>query len=280
MLSHAANPVAEPISTSTIRVYFSTRDADRRSHITFLEFDISTLKVTKAPDNCLLHPGELGTFDDSGVAASWLVEHGGDTWMLYLGWNLGVTVPWRNSIGLARLNREKMILDRYSRAPLLDRCDADPYSISYPCTINDDGVTRIYYGSNLAWGKEQESMAHVIKYAAGADIFSIKREGVIAIPLTGDDYAISKPCVIKSANGYEMWYSHRGGKYRIGYATSKDAVNWTRRDDEVGITVSLDGWDSEMICYPFVFDHNGSRYMLYNGNGYGQSGFGLAIFEG
>jgi hypothetical protein len=38
-----------------------------------------------------------------------------------------------------------------------------------------------------------------------------------------------------------------------------------------------DGWDSEMIEYPFVFEHDGLRYMLYNGNGYGRSGFGLAV---
>ena len=35
-----------------------------------------------------------------------------------------------------------------------------------------------------------------------------------------------------------------------------------------------------MIEYPFVFDHDGSRYMLYNGNGYGKTGFGLAVLEG
>jgi hypothetical protein len=40
--------------------------------------------------------------------------------------------------------------------------------------------------------------------------------------------------------------------------------------------VSEEGWDSEMMCYPYVFDHKGERYMLYNGNGYGKSGFGIA----
>ncbi len=35
-----------------------------------------------------------------------------------------------------------------------------------------------------------------------------------------------------------------------------------------------------MIEYPFVFDHAGERYMLYNGNGYGASGIGLAVWEG
>ena len=48
---------------------------------------------------------------------------------------------------------------------------------------------------------------------------------------------------------------------------------------ETGIDVSDSGWDSEMIEYPFVLRHQGHLYMLYNGNGYGQSGFGLAILD-
>lgn len=35
-----------------------------------------------------------------------------------------------------------------------------------------------------------------------------------------------------------------------------------------------------MIEYPLVFNHNGARYMLDNGNGCGKTGFGLAIVEG
>ena len=31
-----------------------------------------------------------------------------------------------------------------------------------------------------------------------------------------------------------------------------------------------------MISYPFIFDHKGDRLMLYNGNEYDKSGFGLA----
>ena len=79
-----------------------------------------------------------------------------------------------------------------------------------------------------------------------------------------------------------MFYSFRkgdGGRYRIGYAESDDAFTWDRRDEQAGIDVSPSGWDSDMVCYPYVFDHNGNRYMLYNGNGYGRTGFGLAILE-
>jgi hypothetical protein len=82
-----------------------------------------------------------------------------------------------------------------------------------------------------------------------------------------------------------MWYSYRGGvdyrtnpqaSYRIGYAQSKDGISWTRMDDSAGIDVSSEGWDAEMIEYPHVVQHHRTRYMFYNGNKFGESGFGFA----
>ena len=76
-----------------------------------------------------------------------------------------------------------------------------------------------------------------------------------------------------------MWYCYRGDAYRIGYAESADGVEWVRRDDLAGITASEHGWDSQMVAYPCVFDCDGARYMLYNGDGYGRTGIGLAVEE-
>ena len=85
-----------------------------------------------------------------------------------------------------------------------------------------------------------------------------------------------------------MWYCYRGSvdyrtrrdqAYRIGYAESSDGITWQRLDDEVGIERSESGWDSVMMEYPFVYDHGGRKIMLYNGNGFGETGFGYAILE-
>jgi hypothetical protein len=83
---------------------------------------------------------------------------------------------------------------------------------------------------------------------------------------------------VRDADRYRMWFSHRGRSYRIGYAESGDGIVWQRRDEEAGIDVSPDGWDSEMIEYPCVVDAGSRRLMLYNGNGYGRTGIGLAEY--
>jgi hypothetical protein len=57
-------------------------------------------------------------------------------------------------------------------------------------------------------------------------------------------------------------------------------VNWARDDSKVGIDVSVEGWDSEMLAYPHVFELDGAIYILYLGNQVGRFGFGAAQLDG
>ncbi len=93
------------------------------------------------------------------------------------------------------------------------------------------------------------------------------------------EYAVAKPCVVKQNDRFVMWYSHRGQHYLPGVATSTDGLNWRRQDEAVGIAPSASGWDSEMLCYPFVLERGDDLFMFYNGNGYGASGLGVAVAE-
>jgi predicted GH43/DUF377 family glycosyl hydrolase len=281
MVSHAANPAAEVLGGRRIRVYFTSRDRYNRSHIGVLETDLrEPTRLLYLSDEPLLRPGPAGTFDDSGAAVGCVVVRGARRHLYYLGWNLGVTVPWRNSIGLALSDGDFPRFEKYSMAPIVDRGPVDPFSLSYPLVRVEDGAWRMWYGSNLAWGPSQSDMAHVIKYAESNDGLAWRRDGRIAIGLgRAGEYAIAKPWVLKDAERYRMWYSHRGPSYRIGYAESVDGLTWRRLDDRVGIDVSSSSWDSDMIEYASVVDVDGDRFMLYNGNGYGRTGFGLAVLE-
>lgn len=281
MESHAANPVAEWRFEDVFRIYFSSRDVGRRAHIGFVDVDLREperiLEVAATP---VVQPGELGLFDDSGTSMGCLVRDGTARYLYYLGWNLGVTVPWRNSIGLAISKGPEEPFVKFSAAPVLDRHAVDPYSISYPWVLKEPERWRMWYGSNLRWGSEQRDMDHLLKYAESQDGINWQRDGRVAITLQKpEEYALSKPCVIRDSDCYRMWFSHRGEDYRIGYAESADGLTWVRADERVGITTSSEGWDSETVEYPFVFDHKGRRYMLYNGNGYGHTGFGLAVMD-
>jgi len=285
MKSHASNPTAEHVEGHIFRVYFSGRDSMNRSSIGSVLIDISLpadRMVVGTPSDCILGPGGRGTFDDSGATVCCVVKTPqGARHMYYLGWNLGVTVPWRNSIGLAISESPGQTFVKHSRAAILDRNDIDPLSLSYPWVMIDEGRWRMWYGTNIEWGEQAYDMKYVIKYAESADGIRWDRRGEIAIsPSMPGETAFARPCVIRDSGMYRMWYTYRGTKYSIGYAESPEGLRWTRRDELAGIEASASGWDSEEICYPCVFDHAGKRYMLYNGNGYGLTGFGLAVLEG
>src|SRR5262245_17270250 len=279
--SHAANPVAEPIDGDLYRIYFSTRDARNRSSVGFIDIDITEpARVLREAEQPVLEPGELAMFDDSGVSIGCILPVGGKRLLYYMGWHLTVAVPWQNALGLAVSDAPGQPFRRTSRFPIVPLDETDPYTISYPWVLQEGGKFRMWYGSNIAWGPTKADMRHLIKYAESDDGIHWTRRNIVAIDFQSpDEYAICKPCVRRDGDRYRMWFCARGKAYRIGYAESTDGIAWTRMDEAVGIDVSPEGWDSEMIEYPFVFDHKGERYMLYAGDGFGRTGFGLAVLQ-
>lgn len=280
--THASIPFALKINEEEYRVYFSGRDDKNRSQIGFFEFNLNDpekiLNFSKEP---ILTYGPIGTFDDSGVSLSWITRHANKHYLYYTGWNLGVTVPFHNSVGLAISEDGGYTFKKFSQGPILDRSIYDPGFVASLCILIEKEKWRMWYLSCIEWERINGKPIHRyhIKYAESDDGILWQRNGVVCIDFKSEDeYAISRPCVIKENGLYKMWYSFRGESYRIGYAESIDGLDWERRDTEGGLNVSLDGgWDSEMVEYPFVFDHEGCRYMLYNGNGYGKTGIGLAL---
>ena len=282
MQTHAAVPIAMNIGDSHFKIFFSSRDRDGRSYTGYVIIDINSPNgIVDLSETPVLSPGSLGEFDDSGTMATWLCHQKGISYLYYIGWNLGVTVPFRNSIGLAT-SQDDQKFDRYSNGPVMDRSLNEPHFCASCCVIPGADMWRMWYLSCTEWQLRNGKPEHRyhIKYATSDDGIFWKRDGIIAIDYANEEeFAISRPSVIQDADLWRMWYSYRGPTYRIGYAESYDGLKWTRLDDLAGIEPSSTGWDSEMIEYPFVFDHKGQRYMLYNGNGYGKTGFGLAILE-
>jgi hypothetical protein len=103
----------------------------------------------------------------------------------------------------------------------------------------------------------------------------------VAIDYGEGEYAFGRPCVMhdRDTGRYRMWFSVRGSAYRLGYAESLDGIIWQRDDQEAHLPLSPSGWDSEMITYPVVFAAEGILQMLYNGNGYGRTGIGMATLS-
>ena len=283
MASHAGLPFAEHIKDDLYRIYFTSRDDTSRSHVGWLELEITRpnriLRLAELP---ILGPGAQGGFDDAGTTLSCIVRHNGKRFFYYVGWSLRQSVPYHLAIGLAFAddNTEAPKVRRFA-GPIVDRSPADPLFCTAPTVSFHEGRWRMWYVSGLGWPKVGGRLvpSYNTRHAELDDGVNWRREGRVVLDLEGGELGFSRPSITSDNSGYTMWYSVRGANnsYRLGFAVSPDGLVWTRDDGNAGLTPSHDGWDCDMIAYPHVFDHGDKRYMLYCGNDFGRSGFGLAV---
>lgn len=283
MITHAMDPVADHVGDDIYRVYFCGRNSNNQSLIGYAELDITNPdEILRTPVDPVLGLGELGAFDDNGVTASWIVNEGGRKYLYYIGWKPRSTTRFSLMTGLAVSDDGGDTFHRYSRAPVLNLTDREPFTIlTAPCVLKMNDVWKMWYVSCECW-LDPDLPKYNIKYAESRDGAEWKQDGTVCIDFASPkETALARPCVLFENGVYRMWYSFKDPEigYRMGYAESGDGLKWTRMDDEAGIDVSESGWDSEMIQYPYVFNHKGRKYMLYNGNGYGKNGAGLAVCE-
>lgn len=278
-VSHAAAPQPLYIGGDVYRIFFSCRDQSNRSSIAYIDYDIARMRCLTDYPQRVLAPGELGLFDDCGCFMGSIVQADrGCNYLYYQGWHLTRPAPQMNFIGLAIGSVEPCRFERYARVPVLDRTEETPFSVSMPIVLKEGGRYRMWFGSNKRWSGARP-LDIWIRAADSDDGIHWTVSPQICIDNNGtDEYSLAVSTVIREDGIYKMFYSYRGEAYRIGYAESEDGYTWERQDASMIIDPSPSGWDSEMIEYPAVFDHKGERYMLYCGNGYGKSGFGLAHF--
>jgi hypothetical protein len=283
LVSHAANPLPVHLEGDVYRVFYSGRDIINRSSVGAVDIDISKHKVVKEHYLPFFEHGPKGSFFADGVSIGNVYNANGIRYMLFMGWQSPEKGHWRGDVGRLIMAPD-FTLELDSSDPFIGCDETDPISLSYPWVQPSlSSGFNMWYGSTLTWDTGNGEMLHVINHASSDDGHQWHRTG-LAVPFElGRAQAFSRPTVVQNKEGdFEMWFSYRSGlgeKYRIGYATSENGVNWSLDLGNVGITVSEIGWDSDMIEYPFVFDHAGSRFMLYNGNGYGKTGFGLAVLD-
>jgi hypothetical protein len=291
-VSHAQCPTPAQISNGALRIYFGTRDAANRTRPTFIDVDPDTPeRLESVHDRPVLDLGELGCFDDAGVMPSCVVDADGAKFMYYAGWNTSTTVPYRISIGLAVSEDDGRSFRRVRKGPILDRTLDEPHFCSTPFVIRSRREWRMWYLSCIGWrliAGRPEPQYHV-KVARSDDGLHWHRDGSVAIEINHPEEAIARPWIHPAANRWQMWYCHRSldgyrtdkkSSYRIGYAESADAgATWARQDQLGGLGPATEGWDSEMAAYPAAYERGDRLYLLYNGDGFGRSGFGYAVCE-
>jgi hypothetical protein len=279
--SSASFPTADVRDDGTIRVYFTALDEQQDGRVGYVDVDAGNpLRVVTASSEPVLDVGALGEFDDCGANAFGIVTAGSRKFLYYQGWQRTTKAPCLIFSSVAVSDDGGVSFRKLARVPALDRTAEEPYLRGAPYVLRDDGRFRMWYVSGTEWSLREGVPRYrvVVRTAVSDDGLRWDGETRVSIEPEDEEYAIGRPCVVRDGDLYRMWYSIRSfvRPYRIGYAESRDGVSWTRRDEAAGIEHSESGWDSEMICYSYVVDIDSQRYLFFNGNGNGSTGFGVA----
>lgn len=281
-VSHAYVPTSFLPEENRIRVYAAFLDRDKVGRVGFVDLDArDPSRILEVSDAPVLDVGQPGTFDESGVTPLCLLEFDGKLHLYYIGWQRGLRLPYCLFVGLAVSADRGQSFTRYWRTPVLDRSDREPFLRSAASVLLED-KWKMWYIAGDKWVdvKGKQLPTYNVRYLESGDGVNWGGEGKVCLDFANEDeFGFGRPYVIREGDLFKMWYSIRSFSkgYRLGYAESVDGLNWTRKDEEVGIDVSETGWDSEMICCSCIQPTKYGTYMFYNGNNYGETGFGAAV---
>ncbi len=268
-----------------IRIFFGSADENVFCRINYIDVSAEnpTEIIYENPEP-VIDIGDLGMFDDSGIVPSCVIINGDNLLMYTVGYQRCGRVPYMLFAGLIESKDFGRTFKRKNKAPILPRNDFRPTSQGAPSVLFHDGKYKMWHWFSTKWINVDNKLFldYQIGYAESSDAINWEMMNITCLSpdKSKDEFAVARPWVIYEDGVFKMWYSIRYVRrmYRLGYAESSDGINWMRKDELVGIDVSDNGWDSEMICYSSVINIKNTKYMFYNGNNNGATGFGVAIW--
>lgn len=296
-LKEFAQAPASVVFDDFVRMYFSCRpsaDANGQyiSYSAFVDLDRADLrKVRRVSEQPILQMGGVGEFDEFGTYPVSVIRDGTRMRAWYGGWTRCESVPFNVAIGAATSDDGGETFKKLGPGPALPYSPDEPFVMSGPKVRRFGETWFLFYIAGRKWklvdGRAEP--VYKIRMARSPDGMNWEKLNRDLIPSRVEpDEAQASPDVIFANGRYHMFFCYRYSEhyrgqergYRIGYASSTNLVDWTRDDANAGLDVSAEGWDSEMVSYPHVFQIDGKTYMAYLGNQVGRHGFGLAELEG
>ena len=276
------------------RVYFSAqRTSENGKYLAcpqYADFTKDFSRLLRVSSKPLMALGELGQFDEHGIFPFSPYQHTGEILAYTTGWSRRVSVSVEMGIGLAVSDDAgETFVRQGGGGPILCARHNEPMMVGDAYVRYCEGRFRMWYIFGDRWLQPAAGGAPERRYRIAAavsdDGVTWQRDARYLIEPRLENECQALPTVFFRDGTYHMYFcfrdvfgfrEQRAQSYRLGYATSTDLAVWQRSDADVGIEPSPSGWDSEMICYPNVFECAGETYLLYNGNEFGKYGFGLA----
>jgi predicted GH43/DUF377 family glycosyl hydrolase len=277
--NYATCPTPLKLDNLITRIYFQSRDKTNVGRIGYIDVLSSepsvTVNVSKRP---VLDVGTAGTFDDSGVFQCSIVKIDDDNiFLYYAGFELLQKTRYRILTGLAISQDGGETFQRVRDTPILERSNAELHVRGGPSVIFEANKFKMWYVAGSKWEtiNNKNLPVYSIKYLESNDGIHWSDEGKTIFEPRADEHGFGRPSVyVTDDNEYEMIFSvrKRESGYRMGYARSRDGLNWIRMDQQFNLDVSTTGPDDQSIEFGALLPSPNRRTLIYNGNDYGQTG--------
>lgn len=294
--SHAQSPQAL-VFDDFVRIYFSTRkkeaDGMFTSYIQFIDMSKDFKEIINYSNDEVISLGNIGCFDEHGIFPISPLRIENKVYAYTSGWTRRSSVSIDSGIGLVISNDNGDTFKRIADGPVLTSSLFEPFLIidGFVRKFNDMFYMFYIFGQKWCEPTNQYDAERVYKigYATSNNgIDWVKANNSIIEDRIDENECQALPTVIQIGDKYHMYFCYRHmigfrkdkrKAYRLGYAYSYDLIDWIRCDNDSGITEEENSWDSDMMCYPNIFEVNEEVYLLYNGNEFGKNGFGLAKLD-
>ncbi len=295
-ISHAQSPQAV-VFDNFIRIYFTTRIKDsEKTFISipqYIDYTQDFQKILDYSKQEIIKQGEISCFDEHGIFPFSPYKENDKIYAYTTGWTRRISVSTDTAIGYCESSDNGKNFHRIANGPILAASLYEPFLICDGFIIKENNHYYMFYCRGKKWcepTKEHDpERVYKISYAYSTDKINWTKSNIDIISnIIDDNECQALPTVFKYNNIYHMYFCYRSmldfrktktNAYKLGYAYSHNLTDWIRDDTNAGISLSEYGWDSQMQCYPNVFEMNNNFYMLYNGNDFGKNGFGLAILK-
>ncbi len=214
----------------------------------------------------VLQVGDLNSWDEKEVFGPSIIEENNSFWLWYSGSNGN-----KRQIGIAKsINPYSFIKDIYNPIIRWDIISSTDIGVEHPSvtslTESNQAIFKMWF-SNVANNYTSFSIFYTFSY----DGISWHTPAKLSFDssYSWDSLGIGAPSVIydKTRNIFNLWFVAKGyynnfTRWRIGYATSSDGINWTKHPQPV--LWANKSWEGDDVGNPTVIWEDGLYHMWYH----------------
>ena len=277
--SHASLPTVLNLKKNLFRIFYSPRNKNK-SYVSY--FDIDMKKFEKS-ENCIINfskkpilmPGHTG--DDTGIMPSQAKFCGDKVLITTCCWQKTYFYPYSQKIYCFEFDSKfSKILNQME---LDNKYDCEYYRTN-PFDYTDEKFVIKSWVSGIKWVKKNNDFSSI--YTIKMELYDKKNDkySFYKLPL-GKFCAICRPLIYKeNEKNFILYFSARKRKNDYKIYSLNFYPNKFFSPPELILSPNIEKkWCNIMVEYPFVFNFNKKKYMLFCGNEFGGTGIGIAVYD-